>query len=100
MNVAVPWLKHSPKLGHCASSQTVASPDSRSSRLMRATPGPVGALARIQAGLRGIWVVGCTLTGIRETLSWPRWWVSGVRRDGALSGFGSFMVGFGSDWVG
>jgi hypothetical protein len=39
---------------------------------MRMTPGPVGALARIQAGLRGMVVVASTFTGIRDTLSCPR----------------------------
>jgi hypothetical protein len=52
MKVAVPWLKHSPRLGHWASSQTVARRASRNRRLMRVTPGPMGARARIQLGLR------------------------------------------------
>ena len=41
-----------------------------------ATPGRSVPLARIQLGLRTTSVVGSTLTGMRLTLSRPRWWVS------------------------
>lgn len=39
---------------------------------MRITLGPVGALARIQRGLRGACGVGSTFMGMRATLSAPR----------------------------
>ena len=72
MNVAVPWLKHSPRFGQLASSQTEASLSSRIMRLISCTRGPAGARARIHAGFRGISSVGATLTGMRASLSAPR----------------------------
>src|SRR3989344_40153 len=80
MNVAVPPPKHSPRFGHEASSHTVFSWCSRSSRLSRPTSGCVGARARIQVGLRS-GVCGTTLIGMRATLSAP---FSGA--DGSMRG--------------
>ena len=73
MNVAVPCEKHSPRFGQDASSHTLCSPCSRSSRFTRATAGPDGARTRIQGGFRGRGPsVGITFTGMREVLSFPR----------------------------
>ena len=72
IKVAVPWLKHSPKLGQLASSQTDASLCSLSLDLMRLISGELTTLIRNQSGLRGILSVGITLIGMRATLSAPR----------------------------
>ena len=72
IKVAVPWLKHSPKLGQLASSQTDASLCSLSLDLIRLTSGELTILMRNQSGLRGIFSVGITLIGILATLSAPR----------------------------
>ena len=72
MKVAVPLVKHSPRLGQAASSQTVLSFCSRKIAFKRLTSGVVGAFARIQEGLRLISVLGITLIGILATLSAPR----------------------------
>src|SRR4051812_3595032 len=52
MKVAVPLLKHSPKLGQRASSQTVCNLFSRRIDLMWATSSVPVNSARIQVGLR------------------------------------------------
>ncbi len=79
MNVAVPWLKHSDRFGHAASSQTVCRPWRRSRPLMRRTPGPIGALTRIHGGLRGIGpCTGMIFTGLRAVFSAPRWERAGL----------------------
>ena len=74
MKVAVPWPKHSPRLGQLASSHTVCRPFSRSARFSRATSGVPGNWARIQGGLRSrvSGVVGSTLTRSRAIFSAPR----------------------------
>ncbi len=72
MKVAVPWLKHSPRFGQSASSHTELRRRSRRIFLIRVTPGPVGARARIQAGLRRAAAAGSTLTGMRASLAAPR----------------------------
>ena len=72
INVAVPPLKHSPRFGHCASSQTEASLCFRRVCLIRVTSGLIGILTRIQSGFFRNSVVGIILTGIRDTLSAPR----------------------------
>jgi len=72
MKVAVPPLKHSPRFGHAASSQTEASLCRRRISLMRPTSGELGTRTRIQSGLRGNSTVGMILTGMRATFSAPR----------------------------
>src|SRR3546814_8880500 len=52
MTVACFLVQHSPMLGHAASSQTVARFLDRINRLVSAKPALVGALTRIQSGLR------------------------------------------------
>lgn len=54
MKVAVPPLKHSPRLGQLASSHTVASLRSRNIWRTRSTVCPVGMRLRIHGGLRSI----------------------------------------------
>jgi hypothetical protein len=71
MKVAVPFEKHSPRLGQEASSQTVYRLFSRRRALSCLTRSPVGALARIQGGLRCTFFDGTTLIGMRATLSAP-----------------------------
>jgi hypothetical protein len=71
--VAVPWVKHSPRFGHEASSHTVYRRCRRSrGSLSRCTSGLVGAFTRIQAGLRGKRPsTGAIFTGIRAVFSAP-----------------------------
>src|SRR5210317_1008406 len=71
MKVAVPLEKHSPRFGQEASSHTVCRLFSRRRAFSCLTRSPVGALARIQAGLRLIEVEGTTLIGIRASLAAP-----------------------------
>ena len=52
MKVAVPWLQHSHRLGHCASSQTVCSLRSDTSALVEKNTGFDGNRTRIQSGFR------------------------------------------------
>src|SRR5471032_3293900 len=64
MNVAVPWLKHSLRLGQDASSHTVCRRFSRKILFNSATAGVVGIRILIQSGfLRGSAVT--TFIGIR-----------------------------------
>ena len=86
MNVAVPWLKHSPRFGHEASSHTVCSACARSRFFSRPTSGCVGLFARIHGGLR-VGVCSTTLTGMRATLAAPFWSMAAVTR-----GLSSFML--------
>ena len=72
IKVAVPLLKHSPRLGQAASSQTEASLCLRSLSLIDLICLPAGILTRIQSGFFGSSVVGMTFTGMRATLSAPR----------------------------
>ena len=72
INVAVPLLKHSPRLGQDASSHTEASLCCLSLFFMCLIFGEVGIFTRIQSGFAGNSVVGITLIGIRRTLSAPR----------------------------
>src|SRR5207244_11782579 len=51
MNVAVPWLQHSQRLGHCALSQTVCSRRSEISALVEKKTGFDGNRNLIQGGL-------------------------------------------------
>ena len=60
MKVAVPLEKHSPRLGQAASSQTVYKLFSRRRALSCFTRSPIGALARIQDGLRCTFTEGTT----------------------------------------
>src|SRR4029434_241468 len=50
MKVAVPWLQHSHRLGHCASSQTVCKRRSEISALVEKKTGFDGRRTLIQAG--------------------------------------------------
>ena len=70
MKVAVPLPKHSPMLGHEASSQTVTSLLARSMSLIspKRELGEL-ALTRIQSGFFNASPVCTTLTGMRDTLS-------------------------------
>src|SRR5205809_7235700 len=51
MNVAVPWLQHSQRFGHCALSQTVCSRRSEISALVEKKTGFDGNRTLIQDGL-------------------------------------------------
>src|SRR5204863_1764082 len=51
MNVAVPWLQHSQRFGHCALSQTVCSRKSEMSALVEKKTGFDGKRTLIQDGL-------------------------------------------------
>jgi hypothetical protein len=51
MNVAVPWLQHSQRFGHCALSQTVCSRRSEMSALVEKKTGFDGKRTLIQEGL-------------------------------------------------
>jgi hypothetical protein len=73
MNVAVPLLKHSPIFGQDASSHTVCSALSRRRVFTRWKFGLAGRRTRSQSGLRSVDGAGSTLTGMRDTLSRPRW---------------------------
>src|SRR3546814_13248340 len=86
MNVAVPLLKHSPRFGQAASSQTVCSLAVRRMSLMRATSGVPCDLARIQVGLRSGAVVASILIGMRAIFSAPRSfspWTMGLTAGGS-----------------
>src|SRR3954467_15823927 len=50
MNVAVPWLQHSQRFGHCAISQTVCSRKSEISALVEKKTGFDGNRTLIQGG--------------------------------------------------
>jgi hypothetical protein len=71
MKVAVPLEKHSPRFGQDASSQTVKRLFSRKIDFNCRTRSPVGALARIQGGLRRTDIDRTTFIGMRATLSAP-----------------------------
>ena len=68
--MAVPWLKHSPRLGQEASSQTVCSLAARSRALIFATWAMAGAGTRIQPGRRRRGF-STTLMGMRAVLARP-----------------------------
>jgi hypothetical protein len=51
MKVAVPWLQHSQRFGHCALSQTVCSRKSEMSVLVEKKTGLDGSRTLIQGGL-------------------------------------------------
>src|SRR2546429_6070315 len=51
MKVAVPWLQHSHRFGHCALSQTVCKPRSEMSALVEKKTGLDGNRTLIQDGL-------------------------------------------------
>jgi hypothetical protein len=53
MKVAVPWLQHSQRFGHCALSQTVCNRKSEMSALVEKKTGLDGKRTLIQAGLCG-----------------------------------------------
>src|ERR1051326_5062352 len=53
MNVAVPWLQHSQRFGHCALSQTVCSRRSEISDLVEKKTGLDGRRTLIHDGLFG-----------------------------------------------
>src|SRR5204863_6242761 len=53
MKVAVPWLQHSQRFGHCALSQTVCRRRSEISALVEKNTGFDGKRTLIQAGLCG-----------------------------------------------
>src|SRR5690606_33708808 len=71
MKVAVPLLKHSPRLGQEASSHTDASLCLRSLSLISLIFGEAGIFTRIQSGFLSRSTVGMTLTGMRATFSAP-----------------------------
>src|SRR5690606_6367185 len=71
MKVAVPLLKHSPRLGQEASSHTDASLCLRSFSLIVLIFGEAGIFTRIQSGFLSRSTVGMTLTGMRATFSAP-----------------------------
>ena len=50
MNVAVPWLQHSQRLGHCALSHTVCNFRSETSALVEKNTGLLGSRTLIQSG--------------------------------------------------
>jgi hypothetical protein len=52
MKVAVPWLQHSQRFGHCALSQTVCKRKSEMSALVEKKTGFDGSRTLIQGGLR------------------------------------------------
>src|SRR5262252_7111233 len=52
MKVAVPWLQHSHRFGHCALSQTVCKRKSEMSALVEKKTGFDGSRTLIQGGLR------------------------------------------------
>src|SRR5438874_13066245 len=58
MNVAVPWLQHSQRFGHCALSQTVYNRRSEMSALVEKKTGFDGNRTLIQEGLRAWCSVG------------------------------------------
>ena len=58
MNVAVPWLQHSQRLGHCASSHTVCSFRSATSPFVLQKTGLLGRRTFIQDGFLGWWSAG------------------------------------------
>ena len=51
MKVAVPWLQHSQRFGHCALSQTVCNRKSEMSALVEKKTGFDGSRTLIQGGL-------------------------------------------------
>ena len=65
MNVAVPWLQHSQRFGHCASSHTVCSRRSDTSALVLQNTGSRGSFTRIQSGFFSLCSAGSILGGIR-----------------------------------
>src|SRR5580704_2850252 len=69
MKVAVPWVKHSGRLGQAASSQTVTSLFSRNNFLRSETAGEAGIFTRIQSGFLSGASVGSIFTGIRDNFS-------------------------------
>jgi len=54
MKVAVPWLQHSQRFGHCALSQTVCKRKSEMSALVEKKTGFDGSRTLIQGGFR-VW---------------------------------------------
>src|SRR5437016_4339558 len=54
MNVAVPWLQHSQRFGHCALSQTVCNRRSEMSAFVEKKTGFDGSRTLIQDGLCGL----------------------------------------------
>src|SRR4029079_3816819 len=64
MNVAVPWLQHSQRLGHCASSHTVCSRKSDTKALVLQNTGSRGSLTRIQSGFFSVCSAGSILGDI------------------------------------
>jgi hypothetical protein len=52
MKVAVPWLQHSQRFGHCALSQTVCNRKSEISALVEKKIGFDGSRTLIQGGFR------------------------------------------------
>jgi hypothetical protein len=81
MNVAVPLPKHSLRFGQAASSQTVDSLFLRRIFLIACTFGEGETRILIHSGLRKIFSLGITLTGMRSTFS-------------ALRSFSPFFIRF------
>src|SRR6202044_454488 len=77
MKVAWRLSQHSPMLGQRASSQTVASLDSRTRFIVSANTGEPGARTRIQGGLRA--------TGWSGRGAFSGWRPSGLARRSAIS---------------
>src|SRR3990167_5406384 len=69
IKVAVPWEKHSGKLGQAASSQTVTSLFLRNNCLRLLIAGDAGIRTRIQSGLRRGTSVTSILMGMRDNFS-------------------------------
>src|SRR5947209_20012031 len=59
--VAVPWLQHSQRFGHCALSQTVCNRTSEISAFVEKKMGFDGSRTLIQGGLFGWWSAGSIL---------------------------------------
>jgi hypothetical protein len=59
--VAVPWLQHSQRFGHCALSHTVCSRRSEMSALVEKKTGFEGKRTLIHGGLLGWWSEGSIL---------------------------------------
>src|SRR3977135_3945529 len=62
MKVAVPWLQHSHRFGHCALSQTVCRRRSEMSALVEKKTGLDGKRTLIHDGLFGWWSAGSIFT--------------------------------------
>src|SRR6202162_619327 len=73
--VAVPWLQHSQRFGHCALSQTVCNRRSEMSALVEKKTGFDGKRTLIQEGLLAWWSDGSIFAqdiALKISASWKR----------------------------